>query len=144
MHFSLKSPTMGQLSCKNCLFLMSTVLQIRSCQILNFCFVLDICHGHVWKFYQLLLISTFSMSNWDTLVQILAHNSHNKYGFQAIDRVRNFMLTLLCVFIWSGVYVECGWGWTPLPTHHLFGWMVLSLWFSKSERDSCINDLNLK
>ena len=35
------------------------------------------------------------MTNWDTLVQILAHNSHNKYGFQAIDWVRNFLHTLL-------------------------------------------------
>ena len=35
------------------------------------------------------------MTNWDTLVQILAHNSHNKYSFQAVDQVRNFLLTLL-------------------------------------------------
>ena len=35
------------------------------------------------------------MTNWDTLVQILGHDSHNKYSFQATDQVRNFMLTLL-------------------------------------------------
>ena len=35
------------------------------------------------------------MTNWNTLGQILAHNSHNKYGFQAIDQVRNVLLTLL-------------------------------------------------
>ena len=29
------------------------------------------------------------------MVQILGHDSHNKYSFQATDQVRNSMLTLL-------------------------------------------------
>ena len=44
------------------------------------------------------------MTNWDTLVQILTHNSHNKYGFQAIEQVRIFLLTLL-----QGNPVADGW-----------------------------------
>ena len=33
------------------------------------------------------------------MVQILGHDSHNKYSFQATDQVRNFMLTLLITAI---------------------------------------------
>ena len=35
------------------------------------------------------------MTTLDTLVEISALYSHNKYDFQAIDQVRNFLLTLL-------------------------------------------------
>ena len=47
------------------------------------------------KFYQLFLVSTFSMTNCDTLIQIYAHNFHNKYGFQAKDQVQKFLHNLL-------------------------------------------------
>ena len=85
----------GHKSCNNHPFWIKTALQIISCQNRIFCFFLNTCHGYVWKFYQLFLVSTFSMTNWDTMVQILGHDSHNKYSFQATDQVRNFMLTLL-------------------------------------------------
>ena len=85
----------GHKSCNNHPFWIKTALQIKSCQNRIFYFFLSSCHGYVWKFYQLFLVSTFSMTNWDTMVQILGHDSHNKYSFQATDQVRNFMLTLL-------------------------------------------------
>ena len=61
----------------------------------EFLFFLNAWHSYAWKLYRLFFISTFSMTIWDTLVQILAHNSNNKYGFQAKDWVQNFLHTLL-------------------------------------------------
>ena len=63
--------------------------------ILFFSFYFHTCQGHVWKFYHLIIVSTFRLTNWNTLDQISAHNSHNKYGFQAIDQVQIFLLALL-------------------------------------------------
>ena len=61
----------------------------------EFLFFLNAWHSYAWKLYRLFFISTFSMIIWDTLVQIIAHNSNNKYGFQAKDWVQNFLHTLL-------------------------------------------------
>ena len=74
-------------------------MQIKSCQCLIswFFFFKSSYRGYVWKLYRQFLVSTFSMTNLDTLVQILAHNSYNKYGFQTIDQVQNYLLTLLRV-----------------------------------------------
>ena len=68
---------------------------MKSCQNPISCFFICTCHGYLWKLYQLFLVSTFNMTNRDTPVQILAHNSLNKYGIQGKEQVRNFLLTLL-------------------------------------------------
>ena len=54
------------------------------------------------------------MTTLDTLVEISALYSHNKYGFQATDQVRFVMLTLLkpvkfkyitvIIHVWSTLY----------------------------------------
>ena len=45
-------------------------MQIKSCQILILCFSLDTFHSHVWKFHQLLSLSTLSITNRDTLLRV--------------------------------------------------------------------------
>ena len=96
MPFFQNNPSRGHWGSCNFLFLfINTALLIKSCQSLIFSFYLDAFLGHVWKFHQLFLISTFSMINWDTLVQILSLNSNKKYGFQALHGVRFFLHTLL-------------------------------------------------
>ena len=118
----------GHKSCNNHPFWIKTALQIKSCQNRIFYFFLSTCHGYVWKFYQLFLVSTFSITNWDTLVQILGHDSHNKYSFEATYEVRNFMFTLLYSALFLSFMFNV-YGLTFLSFTLLWSWIVENYYF---------------